>query len=365
MSSSTRARLAAVVAVLGLAVAGCAGPAEADGAPAPVATDTGATPTPSPSPTDGPVESVRPASVYDIDCSAFAGAARIGTLAGVAPREAPDWMEAHFSRISPLTVVANAGGLACEFSDGGHWYDRGQAFALNVGWRGLSIYLVPGDVDEDAQSWETGCGDGTGRSYMTVCSFLTNAGPNSVYVVVAVNDRHSGTYQGVFDEVVRVASAAIPRAVERPARTFAPPLDCAALVSTDAAAAAFGSGPVFVDTIMPNDAPTLQAVAGGVQAGCDYWVDWLGSATVQVLPGGAWAMDARLAGVAWEAVEVAGLPAAIACEPPGAAEGNLNCLLELAVDGSWVEVSALLPTPGQARAAALGMAELVLAHRGR
>lgn len=356
-------RVAAIIAVLAVVVSGCATPTGGP-SPTPAAAVGSAEPgaTPAPTPTDGPVESVRPASVYDIDCSAFADAAKIGTLAGVTAREATDWKPTPFSRVTPVPVVANAGGLACEFSDGGHWYDRKQQWAMNLAWRGLSIYLLPGTASSSAESDHTGCGKGSGRSYMTVCSFITTGGPNSVYVVIAVNDRHNKTYQRVYDEIVRVARAATPRPIERPERTFVPPQDCTALISPDAARPIFG-GKVHADTMYEYSAPAYQAVAGGAQAGCEYWRDDLGGAVVQVLPGGAWAMDAAFDATKWEAVEVAGAPGHLSCEKEGSAQGNLNCMLELAVDGTWIEISAMMPKPSKGREVVTGLAELVLAHR--
>lgn len=114
---ANRASLALCIVATAL-LAGCSSPSSSPDSTSGPQVDASASPTAT---AETAVASVQPAPLIDLSCADFAGVASIGTIAGVTERD-PRLVTNDVLDVVPIAdIVRNAGGIACEFSDGGGW----------------------------------------------------------------------------------------------------------------------------------------------------------------------------------------------------------------------------------------------------
>lgn len=354
---------AIVLAVSSLLLTGCQA---ADVAERPASN---ATVSSSPTASAAPVAvlSAPPAPLTDLECADFAGVAKIGTIAGVAERE-PSAVVAEILDVVPLAdIVRNAGGLACEFSDGGAWRaataDGSQEF--NTKWRGAAIFVVPnvgaaaGDLVADSE-----CGDPIGTLF-SVCQVDFAAGGAWVTVVSSTNDKGQ-TFRAVRDHVKAIVGAATsrPGPITRAEGTFEPPRDCASLVPTPDVAAVLGGSDLTIERPIQLQV-AAEATFTTENTGCEWYRDNGDSiAQLQVLPGGGWAADHTLSHLTVQPVVLGGLSeGAVSHCTEVAAYDYWVCAVEVVIDGTWLRGIGVGPTEAKSTAIAVALAEGALAHR--
>jgi hypothetical protein len=352
--------LFAVIATSSLLLTGCQA-ADVAGKPASVASSSD-----SPTPTPVAVESVQPEPLTDLECADFARVASIGTIAGVTERD-PRGVAAEMLDVVPLAdVVRNAGGLACEFSDGGAWQVQdADAVSYNVAWRGAAIFVVPnvGAQAEELVS-DSQCGDPIGNLF-SVCQVDFAAGGSWVTVVSSTNDKGE-TFRAVRDEVKVIvgASSSNPGPIVRPEGTFEPPRDCDSLVPLSTASAILGgsqvaaSRPFFLHI-------AAEATLLTENIGCE-WLSSDSLAQAQVYPGGAWAAEDTLEAINGTSVSLDGLrdgEQALSHCVDESAYGYWICTVEVVVDGTWLRGIGNSPTEATSSAIAAAVAESMLAGR--
>lgn len=365
-----RAILIAALA-LALALAGC-GPT-----PLPPGSPSGANaqgPSEAPSPASTVVASVQPDPLIDLDCSDFAGVASIGTIAGVTERDPRGAVAEMLDVVSLADIVRNAGGVACEFSDGGEWRvtNADGGYPLNTSWRGAAIFIVP-NVAAAAESLisDSSCGDSTNSS-SNVCQVDFAAGTSWVTVVSSSSDRGT-TFRAVRDHVKGIVEGAASQAgpIAREPGTFQPPRDCASLVPTAKVAALLGGSDVSAGRSVQLHV-AAEATFVTENTGCDWWRDSGDSlAQVHVYPGGAWAAALTLSGLSATAVELDGIldndndnDTALSHCTDVSAEDFWICTAEVVVDGTWLRATGIGPDEATSTTIAVAMAEAVLSHRG-
>lgn len=365
--SAVRAPRAVLVAALALALAGC-GPT-----PLPPGSPSGANaqgPSQAPSPAPTVVASVQPDPLIDLDCSDFAGVASIGTIAGVTERDPRGAVAEMLDVVSLADIVRNAGGVACEFSDGGEWRvtNADGGYPLNTSWRGAAIFIVP-NVAAAAESLisDSSCGDLTNSS-SNVCQVDFAAGTSWVTVVSSSSDRGT-TFRAVRDHVKGIVEGAASQAgpIAREPGTFQPPRDCASLVPTAKVAALLGGSDVSADRSIQLQV-AAEATFVTENTGCDWWRDTGDSlAQVHVYPGGAWAAALTLSGLSATAVELDGIldnDTALSHCTDVSAEDFWICTAEVVVDGTWLRATGIGPDEATSTTIAVALAEAVLSHRG-
>ena len=365
----TAARIpgAIAVAVLALALAACG--------PATVSTDfpIGPSPTePSPTPTPTPtvVVSVAPEPLIDLDCSDFAGVASIGTIAGVPKREPGPVIAESLDVVALADIVVNAGGIACEFSDGGLWRapdGGGQQF--NTAWRGVAIFVVPnvGNAPAvDELSTAGVCGELV-NGKRSVCEANFVAGTSWVTVVSSTNDRgqtHIDARDATRAIVEQATVAAGP--VVRPVGTFDPPRSCEALVPTPQVAAMLGGSDLTVERTIQLEVAS-EATFLTEHTGCTWYRDNGDTlAHVLVYPGGGWAAERTVARIDTTPVTIEGLRdgdwAVLDCVEISAYDFWI-CNVEMVVGGTWVRGIGSGPDEAGSTTVAVAVAEAVLSHR--
>jgi len=367
-----------LVAAFAIALAGCAPSPLIDGASSgsqpgsPAASSSNrpsAAPSATPSGGAGVVTSVQPDPLIDLDCSDFAGVASIGTIAGVTERDPRGVLAENVDVVAFADVVRTAGGIACEFSDGGAWrvIDAEGGYALNTAWRGAAIFIVP-NVGPTADNLlgDGACGEPVNnRTSLCLRDFMV--GSSWVTVVSSTNDRRA-TISAVFTLVKSIVAGSTSRAgpIVRAPGTFQPPRDCALLVPTTEIASLLGGSDVVVDR------PIQQQVAAEAtflteNIGCQWYRDnGDSSAQVQVFPGGGWAADLTLSGLATTPIELVGLrdgDRALSHCTDVSAYGFSICTVEMVVDGTWVRGIGSGPDQATTIAIAVAVAESTLAQR--
>jgi hypothetical protein len=354
-----------LVASGALLLAGCASPSDAPDLPVNPSSDPSreSAPTTSPSITSEP-----PSPLIDLDCSDFAGVASMGTIAGVTERDPRGALNDSFDVVSVADIVRNAGGVACEFSDGGAWRDlHSEDFSLNEAWRGAAIFVVPnasaaaGDV-----SFASSCGDAA-TSIRSVCSSYFTSGGAVINLVLSWSDR-GPTFIAIRDHIVDVVAhaATTPGPIPRAPGTFEPPHDCDSLIPLATASTILGAPGAAGDGAIELEF-AAQATYATENIGCEWWVDGLPlAAEVLVFPGGAWAADLTLPELDSTAVDLAGARAGDTavkhCEHVVAFDFWL-CTVEVVADGTWIHATGNALSEAESTAIAIGASEAVLANR--
>ncbi len=370
-----QAKRAFIIAAFALALVGCAagppGPGSNNASPSDSAS---ARPSEAPVPTpiggENVVASVQPEPLIDLDCSDFAGVASVGTIVGVTERD-PRGVIAELSDVVPLAdIVRNAGGLACEFSDGGLWLaptaEGGVEF--NTAWRGAAIFIVPNvGAGADDLVPDFSCGDPV-NSTQSVCVVDFMAGAAWVTVAVSTNDRGE-TRRAVTQQVTDIVASATSKAgpIVRSPGTFQPPRDCATLVPTAEVGSLLGGSGVIADR------PIQRLVAAEAtflteNIGCQ-WYRENGSTTadVHVYPGGGWAADLTLPGLGATPIEIVGLrdgDTAVSHCTDLSAYGYWICRVEIVVDATWVRAIGSGPDQVTSTGIAVAVAQTTLTRRG-
>ncbi len=356
---------AALVAIAAIVLCGCTQTAPPAGAPAPSRPSFEASPTA----TSASVASAQPDPLIDLRCSDFAQVVTIGTLAGVTERDARAAL-ADLSDVVPLAdIVRNAGGVACEFSDGGSWLVTGTTtLPFNESWRGAAIYVLPNaaSVLPDL-SYGSLCGDSSTNTTYTVCEREVAVGSSWVKIVSSSNDRGT-TLDAVRDFVVGVVSAATarPGPIERPEGTYIPDRDCETLAASATMAAQLGVASVVVDRAVETD-PMSEATYLTEHVGCA-WYDENSSDLLEaiVYPGGAWAAELTLPGIASSPLELDGLggtDSAVTHCTPVPQYDYVMCWAEVVTDGSWIRAFGDAADESTALARAVAVAQAVLTAR--
>lgn len=314
---------------------------------------------------------MQPEPLIDLDCSELAGVSSIGTIAGVTERD-PRAVAAEMLDVVPLAdIVRNAGGIACEFSDGGAWRvttaDGGSV--LNTSWRGAAIFVVP-NVGAAAESLiaDSSCGD-SNNSRSNVCQVDFAAGTSWVTVVSSSTGDRGTTFRAVRDHVKGIVAGATSQAgpIARAPGTFQPPRDCASLVPTAKVATVLGGSDVSSERSFQLQV-AAEATFATENAGCDWWRDSGDSlAQVHVYPGGAWAAALTLPGLSATAVELDGIfddDTALSHCTDVSAYDYWICTVEVVADGTWLRATGSGPDEATSTTIAVTMAEAVLSHRG-
>jgi len=330
-------------------------------------------PTATPSPTSSGVAtvvpSVQPDPLIDLDCSDFAGVASIGTIAGVTERDPRGVVAENVDVVALADIVRTAGGIACEFSDGGAWRvtNAEGGYALNTAWRGAAIFIVPnvGAASDDLLG-DGACGEPVNnRTSLCLRDFMV--GSSWVTVVSSTNDRRA-TISAVFTLVESIVAGATSKAgpIVHARGTFQPPRDCALLVPTAEVASLLGGSDVVVDRpIQLNVAAEATFVTENI--GCQWYRDTGDSAAqVQVFPGGGWAADLTLSGLDTTPIELVGLrdgDRALSHCTDVSAYGFSICTVEMVVDGTWVRGIGSGPDQAISTEIAVAVAESALTHR--
>ncbi len=372
-----RATLAAAVA-LALALAGCAPgplvPGSNAGSSSTNGTDSNsegpsATPSPTSSGVATVVPSVQPDPLIDLDCSDFAGVASIGTIAGVTERDPRGVVAENVDVVALADIVRTAGGIACEFSDGGPWRvtNAEGGYVLNTAWRGAAIFIVP-NVGAAGDNLFTGstCSEGVSRG-SNVCQVDFVVG-NSWVTIVSLTSNSERTFRLVREYVSGIVAGSTSRAgpIVRAPGTFQPPRDCALLVPTTEIASLLGGTDVVVDRpIQLNVAAEATFLTENI--GCQWYRDnGDSSAQVHVFPGGGWAADLTLSGLATTPIELVGMRAgdrALSHCTDVSVYGFSICTVEMVVDGTWVRGIGSGPDQATTIAIAVAVAESTLAQR--
>lgn len=370
----TRTRLLLIPAVAAVvALSGCGttapGPASPAGSEQPGGTD----PVSDPGGDGGPVAvtSAPPEPLVDLDCGDLGRVLDSTRYAGLSPREGTVVADAWDAFPIPLEdIVRNAGGVACEWSQGGTWYVKsGNSFELDASWYGAAVFVIPGGrAAKDAVYLDRSCGDDSWKSHGTTCADGKIVGDAFVHDVVGTHDRYD-----TIGAVGRATEAAVSAArvaagpIARPAGTFAPPRACLELVPRDVAEDVVGEKLDYADvTSTTQDAATATFYTEHI--GC--WYNGRTSKTffeVRVYPGGGWMAEDRLASWDGEAVEVDGMRdgdrAIEHCFRWPDGDKETWCTLGLLVDGSWATVKVSALKKDAASAGARTIAAALLAHR--
>ena len=350
----------AVVALLG----GCASPG---GQPDAVSAASSSSAAPTAAAVDT-IESVQPGPLIDLDCSDFAAVAGIGMLRGVTERDPRGVSFDLFEKVPVADIVRNAGGIACEFSDGGLWRlpdDSGRE--LNESWHGAAIFVVPNAAVAEATVFPVDeCGDSTTSARYTVCSWHFTAGGAWIHIVVSTNDRRE-TIFAVRDLVTATVAAAVstPGPIPRPEGTFDPPHECSALMDAAAVGVALGATDITADRAIEIESEA-DASYFTENTGCLWYVDSLPHALeVLVYPGGAWAASLSLPSLGASPVTLAGLGEGTAASHCTAVPqwGYAMCTVEVVVAGTWFRAIGTAETEADAATIAIAAAEAVLRHR--
>lgn len=327
----------------------------------PVESSAASSPTPTQTSSEE-VESAQPEPLIDLDCDDFAPIAEIGTIAGVPERDPRTASFDLFESVPVADVVRNAGGLACEFSDGGSWVtDTSEGRAINESWHGAAVYVVPNAAGAEATvSPISTCGDSSTNARFTVCSFHFTAGGAWVHIVVSTNDKRE-TIFAIRDFVTATvaAAASTPGPIERAPGTFAPPPDCAALID---AATVLGASDITVNYAIELGSEA-EASYYTENIGCEYFSESKAHVVeVLVYPGGAWAAELNLPTLVGSPVAFADLEGLVHCTavPDW---GFTMCTVEVVVDGTWVRAIGNTATEAESTAIAVAAATAVLLHR--
>ncbi len=354
-----------VLALAAVMLAGCTSPVDSPD----VSVDRSSDPSTGSNPTSPPsVASVQPKPLIDLDCSDFAGVASMGTIAGVSERDPRGAFNDSFDVVSVADAVRNAGGIACEFSDGGSWRNwQSESFSLNEGWRGAAIFVIPNAATADADfTFLSSCG-GAATSIRSVCSNYFASGGAVINLVLSWNDR-GPTFVAVRDHVSEVVAGAATTAgpIPRPPGTFEPPHDCGTLIP-DAMASTILGAPGAAGGRATELEYAAEATYLTENIGCEWWVDGLPLAVeVLVFPGGGWSAELTLPGLDTQPVELAstreGDTAVKHCEHVLAWDFWL-CTVEVVADGTWIHATGSAASETEATAIAIGAAEATLAHR--
>ena len=354
-----------VLASGALLLAGCAAPSDAPDLPFDPSSDPSREPAPTTSPS---ITSEQPSPLIDLNCSDFAGVANIGTITGVTERDPRGALNDSFDGVSVADIVRNAGGIACEFSDGGAWRDlQSEDFSLNETWRGAAIFVIPnaaataGDV-----SSLSSCGDAA-TSIRSVCSHYFTSGGAVINLVLSWNDT-GPTFVAIRDHIIEVVARAATTAgpIPRAPGTLEPPHDCASLIPLATASTILGAPGAVGDSAIEVEF-AAQATYATENIGCEWWVDGLPLAVeVLVFPGGAWAADLTLPDLDTRAVDVAGVldgdTAVSHCEHVVEFDFWL-CTVEVVADGTWIHATGNALSEAEATAIAIGASEAALANR--
>jgi hypothetical protein len=355
-----------VLALAAVLLAGCTSPGESPGADLDRRSDPSAEATPA-----GPtaVASVQPKPLIDLDCSDFAGVASMGTIAGVTERDPRGAFNDSLDVVSVADVVRNAGGIACEFSDGGSWRNwQSDDFSLNEGWRGAAIFVVPNAAAaSDADfTYLSSCGDAT-TSIRSVCSNYFASGDTVINLVLSWNDR-GPTFIAIRDHVLAVVAGAASTAgpISRPTGTFEPPHDCGTLIPLATASTILGA-PGAAGGRATEVGLAAEATYLTENIGCEWWVDGQPLAVeVLVYPGGEWAAELTLPELDTTLVELAGArdgdTAVKHCEDVSE-WGFWLCTIEVIADGTWIHATGNANSESEATAIGIRAAEATLAHR--
>jgi len=313
---------------------------------------------------------VQPDPLIDLDCSDFAGVASIGTIAGVTERD-PRGVIAEYGQSVPLAdIVRTAGGLACEFSDGGPWrvINAEGGYALNTAWRGAAIFIVPnvGAAGDDLLG-AGGCGEPVNnRTSLCLVDFMV--GSSWVTLVSSTNDRRA-TISAVSKLVKGIVAGSTSRAgpIVRGPGTFQPPRDCTTLVPTAKVATLLGGSDIIVDRSLQHHM-LAEATFLTENIGCAWYrenTDAYNYATLHIYPGGAWATDLTLSAIATTPLDLGGLRdrdvAVSHCTDSG--YGYWTCFVEAVVDGTWLRGIGSGPDQAISTEIAVAVTESALTHR--
>ncbi len=314
------------------------------------------------------IESEQPQPLIDLECSDFSGVTSLGTIAGVTARD-PRGVVAESLDVVPLAdIVRNAGGIACEFSDGGAWrvLDQSGGYPLNTAWRGAAIFVVPrvGSAATELVADST-CTAITGRTGLCIVDFVVGS---SWVTVVSPTSNVEKTFQLVRAYVTDVVSAAALRdgPLERASGTFQPPRECASLVPTPTVATVLGGADVIVDTPYQLNV-AAEATFFTENTGCQWYRESGDRAgDVHVYPGGAWAADLTLPTLTATEVELNGLregDRAVSRCTDVSEFGFWICRVEVVVDGTWIRAIGSGPGELVSTEIAVALAEATLTHR--
>jgi hypothetical protein len=361
-----------IVAAFSFALVGCAVGAPGSGATSASpssSTSAGASEVPVPTSTkvENVVARVQPQPLIDLDCSDFAGVASVGTIAGVTERD-PRGVIAEISDVVPLAdMVRNAGGVACEFSDGGLWKapTADGGVEINTAWRGAAMFVVPNvGAAADDLALEAACGEPV-NGLQSVCVVNFMVGASLVTLAVSTNDRRE-TRLAVTQQVTDIVASAPSKAgpIERSLGTFQPPRDCATLVPTAQIASLLGGSDVMVDRPIQN-LIAAEATFLTENIGCQWYRDSGPTvADVHVYPGGGWAADLTLPGLGATPIEIVGLGDGDTAVSHCADFSEYGyCHVELVVDGTWVRAIGGGPDQATSTAIAVAVAEATVAQR--
>lgn len=292
----------------------------------------------------------------------------MGTIAGVTEHDPRGPVNDSLDVVPVADIVQNAGGIACEFSDGGAWRAQGSDdFAFNLGWRGAAVFIIPNAAAAAGElAFRGACGDPNGGA-RSVCSSYFSSGGAVVNLVLSWNDR-GATFTAIRDHIAAIVAAATitPGPIARALGTFDPPHDCASLISAESVSAILGAPGAVSDRAVEVEF-AAESTYLTENIGCEWWVDDLPVAVeVLVFPGGGWAADLTLAGPASPAVELAGMretdTASTHCVDVSQ-WGFWLCTVELVSDGTWIHATGNAESEQVATAAAVAAAEAVLEHR--
>lgn len=329
----------------------------------------GSSPSATPTPTHVSVTSEQPEPLIDADCSDFAGVASIGTIAGVTKRDPRSVPADNIDPVPLADVVVNAGGLACEFSDGGSWRTHvGDSFKLNEKWRGAAIFVVPnGKAAAARYTPDSYCGEGSTNVAITVCILDFIAGNAWVTVVISTNDKRQ-TLKAVKALVTSVVEKAAATAgpITRAPGTFLPPNDCETLISpTDMTAILGGPSASAEKALEISLVATTTYYTENV--GCEWYTESQNDFFEAVIyPGGGWAADYTLSRLDAEAVTLAGAHdddvAVVHCDE-FAKYDFFVCAVEVIADGTWIRTIGDATTSARATELAVTSAEAILKLR--
>lgn len=314
------------------------------------------------------VDSAQPEPLIDLDCSDFAEVANMGTIAGVTERDPRGAVNDSLDVVPLADIVRNAGGVACEFSDGGAWRKwHGDVFGLNDAWHGAAIFVVPNAADLAGDfEFRSEC-SGAATSTHNMCSSYFASGGAVVNLVISWSDR-AATFTAVRDYVLEVVAGATstPGPVARPAGTFDPPHECASLIPTATMSTILGAPGGAGERAMELEF-AAEATYLTENTGCEWWVDGEPLVVeVLVYPGGGWMAEGALPALHGTPLALAGAhdndTAVQHCDEV-TEWGFWLCTVEVVADGTWIHATGNAESEAAATAAAIAAAEATLANR--